>query len=53
MDWNRGILRVEISDAILVKRCHNDLWNKITEIVLKTAQNQVETLHKLRTIIIT
>ena len=25
MDQKRGILGVEISDAILVKRCHNDL----------------------------
>ena len=53
MDWKRDILRVEISDAILVKRCHDDLRNKITETVLKTAQKLVETLHKLRTIIIT
>ena len=40
MDQKRGILGVEISDAILVKRCHDDLWNKIMETVLKTAQNQ-------------
>ena len=53
MDWKRGILGVEISDAILVKRCHDDLWNKITETVLKTAQKPVDTLHKLHTIIIT
>ena len=26
---------IEISDAILVKRCHDDLRNKITEAVLK------------------
>ena len=53
MDWKRGILRVEICDAIIVKRCHDDLRNKITETVLKTAQKLVETLHKLRTIVIT
>ena len=53
MDWKRGILGVEISDAILVKRCHDDLCNKIMETVLKTAQNPVDTLHKLHTIIIT
>ena len=39
--------------ATLVKRCHDDLRNKITEAVLKTAQKLVETLHKLRTIVIT
>ena len=53
MDWKHGILHVEIGDAILVKRCHDDLWNKITETVLKTAQKPAETLHKLHTIIIT
>ena len=53
MDWKRSILRIEISDAIIVKRCHDDLRNKITETVLKTAQKLAETLHKLRTIIIT
>ena len=54
MDWKRGgILRVEISDAILAKRCHDDLRNKFTETVLKTAQKPAETLQKLRTIIIT
>ena len=53
MDWKRSILRVEISDAILVKRCYDGLRNKITETVLKTAQKLAETLHKLRTIIIT
>ena len=49
MDRKRGILRAEISDAIFVKRCHDDLRNKITE----TVQKPAETLHKLRTIIIT
>ena len=39
MDWKRGILRVEISDAILVKKCHDDLRNEITETVLKTVSN--------------
>ena len=53
MDRKRGILGIEISDSILVKRCHDDLWNKITETVLKTAQKPVDTLHKLHTIIIT
>ena len=53
MDWKHGILRIEISDAILVKRCDDDLRNKITETVLKTAQKPVGTLHKLRMIIIT
>ena len=45
MDWKHGILHIEISDAILVERCHDDLRNKITETVLKTAQKPVETLH--------
>ena len=40
MDWKHGILHVEISDAILVKRCHDDLRNKITETVLKLLKNQ-------------
>ena len=53
MDWKCSILRVEISDAIIVKRCHDDLRNKIMETMLKTAQKLAETLHKLRTIIIT
>ena len=53
MDRKHGILGVEISDAILVKRCHDDLWNKITETVLKTAQKPVNALHKLHTIITT
>ena len=52
MGWKLGILHIEISDAILVKRCHNDLRNKIMEPVLKNAQKPVETLHKLRMIII-
>ena len=53
MDRKHGILGVEISDAILVKRCHDDLRKKITETVLKTAQKPVNTLHKLHTIITT
>ena len=53
MDRKHGILGVEISDAILVKRCHDDLRKKITETVLKTAQKPVDTLHKLHTIITT
>ena len=51
MDRKRGILGVEISDAILVKRRHDDLWNKITKTVLKTAQKPVNTLHKLHTLL--
>ena len=42
-----GILRIEISDAIIVKRCRD------TETSLKTARKPIETLHKLRTITIT
>ena len=53
MDRKHGILGIEISDAILFKRCHDGLWNKITETVLKTAQKPVDTLHKLHTVIIT
>jgi len=40
MDWKRDILRVEISDAILVKRCHDDLQNKFTETAQKKKKKQ-------------
>ena len=50
MDWKRNILRVESSDAILVKRCHDDLRSKIMETVpkscLKTSRDTAQALHK-------
>ena len=51
MDWKQalGILLVKISDAILVKKCHDDFQNKITETVLKTARKPVKMLYKLHT----
>ena len=49
MDWKHGILRIDSSDAILVKRCHDDLRNKITETVLKncskTSQDAAQAPH--------
>ena len=39
MDWKRGILRVEISDAILI------YGTKLTETSLKTARKPIEMLH--------